>query len=128
MGEKISKIASDFLSDRESWAGGGQGGFVRVQGVSSATPNLLGEGARHHRHPRERQEERTQKRDKVRIGISQHEVWDVCLTSPGNQNCSTSTQRRENYFLSHVPTCQEGGTGPTFSFGTRGGGKRSKQD
>lgn len=73
---------------------GGQRGFVRAQGVTSATPNLLWEGAGHHGHPRG--DAGGENRDRGRIGISQHEVWGVCLTSSGNQNCSPSTQTREN--------------------------------
>lgn len=78
--------------------------------------------------PGEMQEERTENRDRGRIGISQHEVWGGMSHIFRKSELLTKYPNKGK--LIPVPqwktgsACQEGGTGPAFSFGTRGGGKK----
>lgn len=91
------KITQDYLRAPFRQSKLGLGGQEALPGLRChfCHPKPAGGGSQ---APQAPQEDRTEHRGKAGIGISQHEVWDVCLTSSGNQNCSPSTQTRENCF------------------------------
>lgn len=97
--EKKNPKTQDYLMlppFRESWAWEGREALSGLRASVLPPQTCCGREQGTTGTPGEMQEERTENRDRGRIGISQHEVWGVCLTSSGNQNCSPSTQTREN--------------------------------